>query len=693
MCIIEFLKNKIRYENIILFICILILAVHFYPTAGRFLDLDEEFFFSATSAFSEGAGLYTDLNFYYPPISLYIGAIFFKIFPNLYQTMLAIRIFIITLSLIGFYLIFDMFKKMKLSWFIIPITIFIFFSMQFDLKLMEYRADNILFFVIVLQGYFIFLLSCDRARNIKRFFLSEIKIALVILLCFIAFHINQKALLIEPFLMLAFLLCCFKEIQQFVLKRKKILIISTFLLAIYFIFSKSYHQFFYQCYIYAYMLFKKVPFLFPEFSHTDKSNFIIQYIKHNITFWLLLPVLFISFLGYLKKDKRYLVPLAFLIGGSFVVVGGFFPFVHYHLYLVWGILFSMPYFINLCCKRFPQKRIFIFLIIFLLSLSSIFTFQHYSWPYKSLKAYASMIEEVQEVVGDKGIASFNGALINIPTDLPFCDNTLQFRGDEQICQSKNIKNVFKNKKTKFIFIDQRETVKKILTNKDGYFIKSNYQECFHLPLMISSKWIYLKLGRQTINFSIHGEYKVFLFTNEENQVFFNKTSLSDYQILNLSGDYVLETEKPAVLLIEYNTNKINSKSLASLNISNLTFIPLNQVFADKFKLLGLVHYQKDDQFFYRLFWEVLSDINNELRAFHHFRDKEESYLSGINVDPSNGWYDINDLGQGEIITYQFSVEKSDKYKSLDIGWYFEENQSKRLKYNNSSFYRFFGKVE
>ena len=65
---IDLIKNRIGIDNAILYVSLLILAVHFYPMAGRFLDSDEEYYLYITSAISKGAGIYKDLNFFYDPL-------------------------------------------------------------------------------------------------------------------------------------------------------------------------------------------------------------------------------------------------------------------------------------------------------------------------------------------------------------------------------------------------------------------------------------------------------------------------------------------------------------------------------------------------------------------------------------------------------------------------------------------------
>lgn len=675
-------KNRIKYENIIIFICLLFLAIHYYPTAGRFLDADEEYFFYITSAISRGMGLFTDLYSYYPPLLWYICSLFFKFSSSLFQAMLATRIFNISFSLVGFYLIFDIFKKLKLSWFIIPATLFLFYSIQFDLKLIEYRADNALLLILILQSYFIFLLTEQNK-------FSPFKIFSIIFLGILTFHITQKAVYIEPFLMLSFLFIHFDKIKIFILKYKAALSLIVFGGIMLLIFSESYHRFFYQCYIYPSIFLKKLPKLFPEYSFGNKLDFLIRFAKHNIAFWLIGLASFPTFLLNLRRNNKYLLPLMFLSGTFLLLWMAPFPMLQYQLYCAWGVLFSLPFFLNICCQILPKKKIFIFSAIFLLALSGMFTFTHYRFPFKSLMAYAAEIDRVREVIEQNEIASFGGSSINIQTALPFCDATMQFRSDEKRCQSENIRGVLKKKDIKFIHLDPRKRVKNILTNEDSYFIQSNYQKCPNLPLLIASKWAYINSKKKYINIEIEGNYNILLFTNNNTVMLDNRKLISSQIVMLKKGKHSVSTRKTAVLLLEFKSDKINSENFLNVNHKNIKFISLNQDFSDKFKLLGVLKSKKAKKTTYRLFWKAISDINDDLRAFHHFIDRDGNYVTGINIDPTDGWYDIRNIKKGDVISFDFSVDGNKRFNSMNIGWYYKQDWSKRLECDGSAFFKLY----
>ena len=416
----------------------------------------------------------------------------------------------------------------------------------------------------------------------------------------------------------------------------------------------------------------------------------MDYAKKNLAFWLLGLASFTTLLLNIRNNHNHLIPLTFLIGSITLIWTAPFPAVQYQLFCFWGVLLSLPYFINICCEAFPKRKTLIFSIVLLLASSGTFTFTHYSFPFKSLRAYAAEIDRVREAIGQNKLASFGGASIDINTVLPFCDSAMQFRCDENICQSTNIRGILKKEKAKFVFIDQRKRIKDILLDEDSHFIRSNYQKCMDLPLMIASKWVYTNPKINNINIEIGGEYKVFLFSDREQKFMLDNQRLKQSQVLKLKqGKHSIRSTRPAVLLIEFNSNKINSESLANLNQDDFSFIPLSRDFSGKFKLLGILKYQKGKKFFCLPFWKVLSDINEDLMTFHHFIDKDQKYISGANIDPADGWYDIRNLKKGDLFSYQFTVDRDQRFNSMNIGWYYKQDWSKRLECNGSTFFKLY----
>jgi len=358
------------------------------------------------------------------------------------------------------------------------------------------------------------------------------------------------------------------------------------------------------------------------------------------------------------------------------------PYLQYQLYCVWAILFALPYFISICCEVFPKRKLFIFLLISLLALSEFFTYGHYLWPTKPLKIYAEEIDRVRQAIGQDGLASLGGASINIPTVLPYCDHSPGLRADYN-----DIRSTLKVKAVKFIFIDQRWEIKSNLFGEDGYFIAANYQICRDLPLMIASKWVYLVPGQQYINIDIAGKYKIAPIPNKNNMITFDNKKLNNLQIVDLKrGKHSISSSQPAALLIEFNSDKTCSESFYNIYLSNYEFIPLNKTFSEKFELLGVLKYEKFNKIFYHIFWKALSDIDSELMTFHHFCDINGNSLAGVNIDPTDGWYDIKSIKKDKLISYEFSIDKNEKIKSMHIGWYFKQNWNLRLGYDDSTFF-------
>jgi hypothetical protein len=408
----------------------------------------------------------------------------------------------------------------------------------------------------------------------------------------------------------------------------------------------------------------------------NKLGFILFYFKFNPAFWLIGLISFATLLFYFKKDRIYLTPLMFL-SGAILLIGTsiiLFPYIHYQLYYFWAVLFSLPYFIGLCVKVFPKRDVLIFTIIVLSAATGIFTFEHFSYPYKPLIEYAAEIDHVRNVIGGNGLASFGGSSITIKSEAPDC-------------YSKDIVNTLKTKGTKFIFIDQRNNTITGLTYESRYFIRSNYEKCPGLPLMIASRWHYLDPDTKYIPVEIEGYHKILLFTKNANIVILDGRKLTNDQVLYLKrGEHTIKANRSAALLIEYNSRKTSSESLYNLNLSKYEFIPLNKYFSGKFELLGVLKYEKSNKLFYHIFWKALSNIDTELMAFHHFCDISGNSLAGVNIDPADGWYDIRSIKKDEMISYDISVDKNDKFRSVHIGWYFKQDWNLRLRHYDSTFF-------
>ena len=641
--------------------------------------MDEQFYFYVTSAVSHGIGMYADLHVAYPPVLFYIGAIFFRIFPDLYRAMLASRIFITALSLLGFYLIFDMFRKLKLSWFIIPAAMFAFYSMQLDLTAVKFRPDNLLYFILVLQCYLTFRLGADNKN-------SAAKISLIFFLFLLSFHVVQKAVFIEPLLMAGFLLAHFEKIKSFFRQYGKASIISAAAMILAAVFSGGYHRFFYQSYVFVPVFLSGL----PHFAVRSSMEFLIQYARHNAAFWLTGIVSFVAITANIRKDRNALIPGTFMAGTFlylFVSIFTLAPYLQYQLYCVWAILFSLPYLTDICRNAFPKKMFIVFLIAFLLALSGYFTYGHYWWPTTPIKIYADEIDRIRVVIGKEEIASLGAATINIPNAMPL---------DQQPGYRKEYRNFRDNlvkKAVPFIFIDQKEVFQQMLSinPEDGHFISANYQECREFPgaLMMASKWAYADKGNTNFQVAIRGNYKLLLLSKPGTDVRLDDRKLKNVQIMYLgAGDHIIKATQPAVILMDHYSDKVSSDGMHDLSRSNYDLFPLDEVFSDKLELLGVLRYKSSGKYSCRFFWKALSNVDG-LKAFHHFRGSSDNFIFGLNIDPSDNWYKINVLKPGEIFSYGLIYDMDRNIRSMDIGWFNERDWSKRIPYGTGTFFKLY----
>lgn len=222
---------------------------------------------------------------------------------------------------------------------------------------------------------------------------------------------------------------------------------------------------------------------------------------------------------------------------------------------------------------------------------------------------------------------------------------------------------------------------------DGLNIKNKKDDSGFLFISNNiDPWIYLEPGQKNINIKIAGPYKTLLITGRDNSVILDDHKLQNSQVLDLKqGRHVVTASKPAVLMVEYNPEKI-SDSLYNLNLASFDLIPLNKIFSDKFELMGVIKYKISDKLFFRFFWKALADVTDELMTFHHFCGSNGNYMTVANVDPTDGWYDIRSIKKGKEFSYIFSVDNNEKYKSINIGWFFRQDWSRRLMYGDSTFF-------
>lgn len=671
----------LRYESILLYGALFVLVLHYFKMIGGATDWDEQFYFYVSSAVSRGAGMYADLHISYPPVLFFIGALLFKIFPDLYHAMLASRIFITALSLLGFYLIFDIFRKLKLAWFIIPAAIFAFYLLPLDLTVIKFRPDNLLYFILVLQGYLLFRLTFDDKS-------STTDIFLIFFLFILSFHVVQKAIFIEPFLMAGFLLAHFERLKRFYVQNSRVLIVSAAIMVLIAVFSGVYHRFFYMSYIFIPSFMSNL----PHFSVRASLDFLLLYVWINIAFWVTGIVSFAATIANIRKDRKMIVPAMMLAGTFLYLIVSIFalcPYIQYQLYCIWAILFSLPFLVDICRDAFPKRTFIVFLIACLLALSGYFTYGHFWWPTTPIKKYAEEIDRTRTVVGKEMVASLGASTIDIPNAMPYLDQQPGYRKDYP-----NFRDTLIKKAVPFIFIEQKEVFQGMLSifPDDGHFIYANYQECQGLPgaLMIASKWAYTDKGTTTFQIAIKGNYKILLLSKPGADASIDGRKLKNVQVMYLgTGDHIIISTQPAVVLMDHYSEKASSESMYDLSRSGYDLFPVDKVFSDKLELLGVLRYKRSGMYFYRFFWKALSNIDGQLDAFHHFRGSSDNFVSGINVDPGGRWYKISGLKPGEVFSYGFLADMDPNIRSMDIGWFYEQDWSKRVPYGTGTFFKLY----
>jgi hypothetical protein len=650
-----------RIDKYIPLACLIIIALRFLPLAFRFVDSDEEYYFSIASAISGGQNPYAGSSIFpYPPLMFYLASLFLRLLPDLFSAILCIRLFTLTLSLIGLWLIFDIFKKMNCGFFIIPTTLMILFSAPMELKIAEFRSDNLLWLLIVLQGYLAFVLSRSKKHSTPIYFS-------IFCLALLSFHTNQKAVFLEIPFLLSFTLINFNSIKSFINDFKFQLIATLAALTGMIVFSTPYRISIYQSYIYPFILKGNYPY-FASLPWRDNLSVLLRSVRDYTAFWgtgLFSGLL----LGYqIKRDRFLLVPFSLMLGALALIINSCFtvsPYVQYQFYLIWAILFSLPFSLNVFKQLFPSYRYPLLFVFLAVSCLSIFTYTHYSWPYRDLRGYINTAQKVKEIVGSDGVILFQGTGIIIKSAVPpSYDSWINYRFVEKRSKFNNLEQAVKGSAPNFVLLDERERLKSFLPDNDKRFIMGNYQKCPALPLMISSKWVIL--GREPFDPALLKKdgYRYKIFEAQNNR-------------------------RPSVALIEFNSDKISSSSYIQSNLSSYRLIPVEKNFADKFRLLYVLIFNGRGQRYCRIFWEASKDNNDELMAFHHLRDNKGNYIDGINVDPTDGWYDIGQIKRGEIISYGISVGQNDKSKSLDIGWYFKNDWNARLPLGNLTFYRLY----
>ncbi len=671
--------SSVWVERGLIFICLVAIAARFYPTAGRFIDKDELYFFYLSHAVSRGGQLYSGLKTYYAPGSFYIGAAVFTLFRDLYAGLLAARIFVITLGLLGFLLVFDIFRRLRLTWFILPVTFFVLFLTQFDLKLMEFRPDNIVLPVVVASNS-----GCFFQLNNEGTTRQDLKLLAIVLLGLLSVHVGQKAMFAEAAISMALAITQSAALAALLRRRWFVLSLSILLVAATAAWSSSYRRFVFEAYIDPLDLMR----LDNKLVVSGRLAFMWGCLNRNVSFWFLtaLAVIFLV-RGLSLNPRRYLAPLLLLLAASALLYSSPFPYLQYQLYLTWAALLALPFAVRVACDLFSGAAPAVFTVCVLAAFSSLFTCEFFRFRYQSLHEYAIMIDGARRAIGKEPVAFAGGTLISANSVFPQdCFDGPQSGGDgirfyrDYVVERRwNMRDLLRQTGAKFVF-DTYWPLQSQALKDDRTFIALNYRACPASPLLIASGWQWLDPGRPTFKADIGGEFRTWTFSTGTAPILVDGSPTGGGAKLKLErGKHQLQTAAPGVLFTEFASPAIRSSDYDDVaNAEGYAFKPIDADFSHDFRLLGLLRLKEKGADVYRLFWQETGSSDADLLAFHHFRDAAGNFVHGENVDPGDGWYSLRELGPGQYFSYEFKVPHSLRADRLDIGLYYRSNIASRI---------------
>ena len=438
----------------------------------------------------------------------------------------------------------------------------------------------------------------------------------------------------------------------------------------------DYRLFVTQSYIYASMHLGDLSTIYPEYTTYSKLEYLHRFVMKNKVFWVVALCSFFVVLSSIPRSKIYIVPTLFIVGSLLLVGLTYFPFVHYQLYLVYAVLFSLPFSLHALEKYYFNRGIVMVLILFL-SIVNAIEYEPYKWALKSLKDYTNSIDGVKDAVGKNDVYSIGGSAVGINSPLPFCDCETQFMLDVKRCQSNGVGNSLSEHNTKYIFIDEREKIIERLSHESKYFIVSNYQQVEGLPLKVASKWGYTDGLHATLDTPIHGEYNISHFVSGQVPIFTKELIENDV--------YYFHQRSPAVHLLELDNDKIVTASNKQFNNANSIFYPEQVNFEGKIVFLGTLVNATDGSTNVKLFWKKLDEFHLDLAAFVHLFDENDIYIDGINFNDFK-WLSTKGYPLGEVLSYSFNLPKNRNIKSLNLGWFDNANWSSRLNVGSSTYH-------
>ena len=653
-------------EGAVASLCLAALGLHFYRTAGRFLDQDEIYFFHVSHAVARGVPLYDDLQPYYPPVLFHLGAALFTLFGDLYAGLLGARILVITCGLIGFFFVFDIYRRLRLTSLIVPVAFVIPLLTQFDLKLMEFRADNLVCPIIAAQAWCIFLLNEGTAR-------PDRTLSAVLWLGLLSLHLSQKAVPSEGALVIVLIVTQYSTMFAFVRRHWIALSMGALAVAGALAWWAAYRLFVERAYVDA------VP-LMAIYQLGDGRQFLLACLERNLGFWLLAALSALAIAeGLPTHPRRNLLPLMLLIAAAVLVYASSFPYLHYQLYLAWAALLALPFAARVIGDLFDNGTVAALVLCGVAAGSSWWTSQRFAFPHEPLEEYAHTVERARRAVGSEAVGFVGGTLISASSVWPQDPiNGYRYHRDYVVEQRWRMSDRLQATAAKFVF-DPRALIREQAAAADRVFIGLNYRSVPELPLLMASAWHWFGAGRSSFAVDIGGPYRTWVFGGGGTTRIDGATVGGGATLQLDVGVHTVETAAPGVVLLEF-----ASPSLESVEVQEITgargaeFEAVDTNFSDEFRLLGVLRLEEDTGDVFHVFWKKTADADAELLAFHHFRDGAGNFVAGENVDPGAGWYRLRELQPGQAFSYRFRVAKGLKARRLDIGLYQRDDIARRI---------------
>lgn len=653
--------------------CLLALALKFYASVGRFLDPDERYCLHATFLISSRCDLYSTTHFFYPPLTWTFGAVLCKLGFGLYQTLLSLRIMSVTFSLLAFSLLFQVYRCLKVTYLIIPATLFAYFSTPLNLKIMEFRSDHPLILIVMCQ----FWLLTKAAINRK---LTRSSALGILALAGAAFHTNQKALFIEPLLVAVMIGLWGWDWVKGSIRSSKFFVGLAIGIIILLTASSNYRSLIYNCYLYPLIVQISYDGQVTDYPMVSKLEFLIIAARYSVPLWILGFSNSVVIGLHLRRNRNLTIPLAYLTGALLILLLSRFPQIHYHIYWYWAVACALPWAAASMLTRYPRSGVIWFCLCSCLALTEPLKDYREEAVIKSLKAYAEMIDKVRTAIGRDRLASFNGNSLDIPSDLPFCDTAEQFKCDREYCYSDAIRNVLGEKNTQFILVEDDRRIRDSLNEIDGFFIQTNYLPVTGIPLLKAAKWLYVDAAHQSVEIPVGGTYRQATFSQTAATP--DGLAVQDRAtiITLLRGTVNFSVSEPTVVFIESEAGASTTEEHEFLAGAAVSFQPLSANFDNALTLIGILKSVKENQIRVRFFWRIEKQFSIELNAFHHLMNPQGSIAKTYNIDPGNGWYHFKNLLPGTIISYSVTLPQGSSPMKLAIGWYFKQSWTLRVRY-------------